>query len=93
MGTLNFADIAFRMGGFWGVAACFYLLVVVVLLVVCQRRRGVVAALGALIAVLVAGAGNELARRLSAPETVSAAPSATGWSRRRQARSGSAHRA
>jgi hypothetical protein len=43
------ADIAFRMGGFWGVAAAVYLAVLVTLLVVCFRRRGAWAALGCLL--------------------------------------------
>jgi hypothetical protein len=41
-------DVAFRMGGFWGTAACFYLVAVSALLVVCHRRRGAIAAAGAL---------------------------------------------
>jgi dolichol-phosphate mannosyltransferase len=43
------ADIAFRMGGFWGVAAVAYLAVLMVALVVCFRRRGAIAALGSVL--------------------------------------------
>jgi hypothetical protein len=40
-------EVAFRMGGFWGVAACFYLIAVGASLIVCHGRRGVIAAAGA----------------------------------------------
>jgi hypothetical protein len=39
-------DVAFRMGGFWGTAACFYLIAVSALLVICHGRRGAIAAAG-----------------------------------------------
>jgi hypothetical protein len=45
------ADIAFRMGGFWGLAAAVYLLTLVVMLVTCFRRRGL-AASAAILAIL-----------------------------------------
>jgi hypothetical protein len=41
-------EVAFRMGGFWGTAACFYLIAVSALLMVCHGRRGAIAAVGAL---------------------------------------------
>jgi hypothetical protein len=42
------AWLAFRMGGFWGVAAAVYSCTVVAMLVACRGRRGLVAALGML---------------------------------------------
>jgi hypothetical protein len=42
------ARLAFRMGGYWGVAAAVYLCTASVMLVACCRKRGLVAAFGML---------------------------------------------
>jgi hypothetical protein len=64
------AHIAFRMGGFWGVAAAFYLIAVVATLVRTCGRRGAVTAAGAIAVLALNGclpASNELRYYLYIP--------------------------